>query len=206
MNKKQLAILLSKLKTFNKPVVKLEQYPIDSEIAAEILWFSYFNKDVSDKEIADLGCGTGILGLGALILDAKKVYFVDVNKDALKIARENLSFLEKSLDKKFNAIFVNKDVSDFNKKVDTVIENPPFGVKVKHADKKFLEKAMSISDRIYSLHKIESKDFIKKLAEEKRFEVKGIMQFRFPLKQTFDFHKRRIHMIKVGCWWLKRKL
>ncbi|MAG50349.1 DNA methylase [archaeon] len=206
MNKKQLAILLSKLKTFYKPVVKLEQYPTDSEIAADILWFSYFNKNVSDREIADLGCGTGILGLGALILDAKKVYFVDVNKDALKIAKENLSFLEKSLGKKFNAIFVNKDVTDFNRKVDTVIENPPFGVKVKHADKKFLEKAMSISDKIYSLHKIESKDFIQGLVKKKNFEVKGIIQFKLPLKQTLDFHKRKIHVIKVGCWWLKRKL
>jgi len=206
MNKKQLAILLSKLKSFYKPIIKLEQYPTDSEVAAEILWFSYLSNDISDKVVADLGCGTGILGLGALILNAKKVYFVDINEDALKIAKENLSFLEKTFAKKFKVVFVNKEITDFNKKVYTVVQNPPFGVKVKHADKKFLERAMSISNRIYSLHKIESKDFIQKLTKEKNFEVSGIMQFKFPLKQTFDFHKKKIHRIKVGCWCLKRKL
>ncbi len=206
MNKKQLAILLSRIQSFYKPLIKLEQYQTDSEIAAEILWFSYLNNDVSNKIIADLGCGTGILGLGALILGAKKVYFVDINKDAIKIAKQNLSFLEEILDKKFKAVFINKEITSFDKKIDTVIQNPPFGTKIKHADKKFLEKAMSISGKIYSFHKIESKNFIQKLTKEKDFEIMSIMEFYFPLKQTFDFHKSRVRKVKVGCWQLKRKL
>ena len=34
------------------------------------------NNDIKDKTIADLGCGTGILGLGAAVLEAKKVYLI----------------------------------------------------------------------------------------------------------------------------------
>ena len=74
-SKKELAILLSKLKTFDTPKTHLEQYSTDSEIAADILWFAYQNKDIEGKKIADFGCGTGILGIGALNLGANKILF-----------------------------------------------------------------------------------------------------------------------------------
>ena len=74
-SKSSLAVLLSKLKGFETEKVseKLEQYQTDPEIAAEILWFAGFNNDISRKVIVDLGCGTGILGIGALVMGAKKV-------------------------------------------------------------------------------------------------------------------------------------
>ena len=77
ITKKQLAILLSKLQVFESPRAELEQYPLDGESASIILWTACQNKDIENKIMADLGCGTGILGLGALLLGAKKVYFID---------------------------------------------------------------------------------------------------------------------------------
>jgi len=99
------------------------------------------------------------------------------------------------------------DIKDFNKKIDLVIENPPFGVKKRKADKPFLEKAMELAKKIYSFHKIESKNFIDKLSEENRFIVKDIFLFDFNLRKTMEFHKKKEHKVRVGCWILeKRKL
>jgi ribosomal protein L11 methyltransferase len=41
--------------------------------------------------IADIGCGSGILSIGALLLEAKKVYAVDVDPLAVKSTAENLA-------------------------------------------------------------------------------------------------------------------
>lgn len=197
ITKKQLAIKLSKLKTFSKPKLSLEQYNIDSEIAALMLWTAYLNNDIGERVIADLGCGNGILGKGALLLGAKKVYFLDKDKEAIKLAKENVNSKK--------AIFINKDVADFNKKVDIVIQNPPFGTKRKHSDKIFLEKAMELGNRIYSIHKITSKSFIKALIKNK-FDFRGILEFSLPLKATYKFHKKKYYRVKVGCWILERKV
>lgn len=199
-NKKELAVLISKLKPLEKPDSKLEQYQTDPEIAAEALWFAYMNRDIEGKVIADLGCGMGIFGLGALALKAKKVYLVDIDAKALNIAKENKVFLEKELDKKLNAIFINKEVQDFNKRVDVVIQNPPFGVQKTHSDKIFLLNAMKIAPKIYSFHKIESKNFIEKFVEENGFKVRSIINFKLPLKKTMFFHTKRVYYVDIGLW------
>lgn len=204
MNKKQLAILLSKLKTFEKQDISLEQYPTECEIASQALWFAYMQSDIKNKTIADLGCGNGIFGIGSLILGAKKVIFLDVDKKILDIAKQNLKFIEKQLNKKFNADFINKNIRDFNKKVDVIIQNPPFGVKNTHADKLFLLVAMENSNKIYTFHKIESENFIEQLAKENGFKTKKITTFNFPLKKSFFFHTKKVHYVKVGYWKIER--
>jgi|TARA_Y100000034_G_scaffold114964_1_gene151639 putative methylase len=205
LTKNKLSVLLSKLKTFEDLNLKLEQYQTDSEIAAEVLWIAFMNNDIKDKVIGDLGCGNGVLGLGALILGAKKVYFIDVDKKVLEIAKENKKVLEKELNEKLDAIFMNEEIKSFNKKVDVVIENPPFGVKEKHADKEFLIKAMDISNVVYSFHKIESEDFIEKLSNDNGFIVKDVIKIKFPIKSSFKFHRKKVHFVDVGCFRLNRK-
>src|SRR3989338_8939169 len=94
LTKSRLAIELSKLNVFQKANIILEQYPTDSEIAATMLWHAYMQKEIENNVVADLGCGTGILGIGALLLGARYVYFVEIDKDALIILRENLKRLK----------------------------------------------------------------------------------------------------------------
>lgn len=201
MNKKQLAVKLSKLKQIEKPIISLEQYQTESEIAADVLWFAYMNNDIENKIIADLGCGNGILGIGALILGAKKVFFIDIDNSSLLTAKQNISSLNLK-----NAVFIKSEIQDFNEKVDTVIQNPPFGVQREHADKPFLEKAMKISNNIYSFHKIESEEFIKNLLTNTNFKVLKILKFKFPLKKTQFFHKKKSYTVDVGCWYIKRNI
>lgn len=46
------------------------------------------NLNESDK-VLDLGCGSGILSIGAVILGASSVYAVDIDENSVKIATEN---------------------------------------------------------------------------------------------------------------------
>ena len=47
-------------------------------------------KNLNDGDrILDLGCGSGILSIGALLLGAKSAYAVDIDENSVKIASEN---------------------------------------------------------------------------------------------------------------------
>ncbi len=195
MNKKELAIKLSTLKTPETFTIKLEQYQLEGELAAELLWKAFLNGDIKNKLIADFGCGNGILGTGALLLNAKNVYFIDTDKKMITLAKEN---------SKNKGIYLTSDIRSFEKNVDTVLMNPPFGVQERKADKIFLEKAMTHSSTIYSLHKIESKPFIKKITEEYNFHIEEILERNFLLKKTYPFHKKNKYLVKIGIWILRK--
>ena len=199
-SKARLAVELSKLEVFEEPDIATEQYPVDSEIGADVLWNAYFQGDIEDRRIADLGCGTGLLGIGALILGARLVYFLDSDENVLETAKRNLAkFAEMG-----ESVFMHSDVADFSSKVEVVIQNPPFGTKTKHADRAFLIKAFAVSDIIYSFHKATSKDFIERISSDHGFRITHYWEYDFPLKASQLFHKRKIHRIKVGCWRLER--
>ena len=90
VKQKHLEILLSKL-TFNpNPKLKLESYTLDSKSAAHFLFIAGFvYDDILNKRIIDLGCGNGILSIGAALLNAKITVSVDIDKDSIKIAKKN---------------------------------------------------------------------------------------------------------------------
>ena len=67
MKKTELELKLSQLKSIENPKVFLEQYGTHADIAAETLWVAYISGDIENKVVADLGCGNGILGIGALL-------------------------------------------------------------------------------------------------------------------------------------------
>jgi len=205
MNKKELELLLSQLMEFENPDVKLEQYSTTADIAADFLWNVFLNKHIKGKTIADLGAGPGVIGIGALALGARKVYFVEYDKEAIKLAKDNLKKMEKLLGKKLNAEFFNVDVKDFYKKVTVVLQNPPFGVKETHADKLFLIKAMELSKIIYSFHKYSTRDFVEKFVKENGYNAFMVLRYKFPLRQKLWFHTSRIKRIDVGCWGLNKK-
>jgi|SRR3989344_7040289 len=199
MDKKKLSILLSGLRVLDNLDIKLEQYQTEGELAGDVLWNSFLNYDINGKLAGDLGCGNGILGIGALLLGAKKVYFIDIDKNAIKITKENYKKLKLK-----NGVFLNCDINSFEKKVDTILMNPPFGVQNEHSDKVFLEKAMKLSNVIYSFHKIESKEFIKKLTEKTGFFIKKIYRYKMLIKQVYKFHKQKSHYVDVGLWVIRK--
>jgi len=194
MNKKQLEIILSRLKENSNPKVELEQYSISGELAAQIINTAYLSGDVENKIILDLGCGTGRLTIGAILMGAKKSIGIDSDEEVLRIARDNLKLadgiIKGEIHKKVE--FIRKDVLNFKGKADTVIQNPPFGIQKSHADRIFLKKALECAGRIYSLHRHyeKSRSFLTKFVEKNGGKVEKIIKFKFRIPYMFKFHKK----------------
>lgn len=209
-SKSGLAIALSRLEAFYEPKVRAEQYISDSETAAFVLWQAALLGDIRGKMIADLGCGTGLLGIGALMLGAKSVFFMDFDENALEKAKNNLLKVKSEGYSIGKGDFILKDIAQLKEAevagTGVVIENPPFGTKVRHNDILFLEKALEIAQIVYSFHKSETKGFLERFAARKNAKITHIWDFKFPLKASFSFHRRQIHRINVSCLRLfKRK-
>ncbi|MBI2577152.1 50S ribosomal protein L11 methyltransferase [Candidatus Woesearchaeota archaeon] len=196
LSKSGLAIALSALEGFSKPEVRLEQYPTDSEVAASVIWNAYQLGDINGKEVVDLGCGSGILGIGALLLGAKKVSFVDINPEAIDKARKNANRVKSE----GSASFYGCPVERFSEKGEVIVMNPPFGTKSEHADREFLIKAFHSAPTIYSFHKTSTKLFVESIAKDSGLVISHRWDFSFPLKASLPFHRRRIHNIAVSCF------
>ena len=199
-SKSRLAIELSKLKVFNSPNHMQEQYPTDSEIAADVIWKASFNDEVTGKVIADFGAGTGILGIGCLLMDAKKVYFIEKDPKVIDVLKENIDSIKRNYDVKGEYEILNIDINEFNAPVDLVIQNPPFGTRVEHSDRAFLIKAFTITPTIITFHKAVSKEFIEKISLDNHFSITHYWEYDFPIKASQLFHKKALHRIKVGVW------
>ena len=196
MKKKQLEMILQKVPTYEKPIFNLEQYQTSAEIAADILFIAYQFGDIENKVVIDLGCGTGIFSVGAEMLGAKKVIGVDVDECCLKIAKKY------SKENKKNITFLKKDILDVKIKCDTIIMNPPFGAQKSNlkADRKFLEKGFEIAQVIYSLHLSKTFDFIDKLVNSLKGEINFYKKYNFPIKNTYDFHEKKILIYDVSLF------
>ena len=137
-SKKQLEMLLESIAKFSKPKIRLEQYTLPAKVAAELLWYIELRYgDIRGLKVVDLGCGTGILALGAALLGASHVIGLDLDVEALKQAL--ISKYSLKLD---NVDFILGDVNKLpikNEVVDTVLQNPPFGVHRKGLDVMFLK-------------------------------------------------------------------
>ncbi len=206
LTKSRLAIILSQLRQFSSPKLLSEQYTTDSETAAGTLWLAYMNGDIKGKALADFGCGTGILGIGCLLLGAKKVYFVDDDKAAISIAAANLNKIRGICKFSGKAELLCSDINEFSKKADVVIQNPPFGTKTLHSDREFLFKAFQTADVVYSFHKASTDRFVHALCSDSGFVVTHKVSYDMALKRTQAFHKRDMHRIGVALYRMERRL
>ena len=135
--------------------------------------------------IADLGCGTGRLAIGAALLGAKVTGY-EIDDKALELAKNYSK--EHNLDIKW----VNLAIENIDKKYDTVIMNPPFGSQRPGADRTFLNKALDISTNIWTIHMAETNKFIKEFVELKSGKIVSAYEFNFPIKNTMPFHTKDV--------------
>ncbi|MFP4524268.1 MAG: METTL5 family protein [Candidatus Woesearchaeota archaeon] len=203
MSKSRLAIILSKLKRIPDPDVDMEQYPTPSEAAAAILWDAHMRGLIEGKRILDLGAGTGILGIGALLLGASHVTFVEKDERLKKLIRENLKIAdaeEGSYD------IVIGDATKYEGSADLVLTNPPFGTKEPGADLRFLETAYEAAPECYSFHKTSTDNHLREwLVKRKLHPLQGI-RFTFNLPNTMRFHGKKAHHVQVTCWHARKDL
>jgi len=190
---------IAEIQPHPSPKAYLEQYTIPPDVAAEILYIAaYTYDDIVEKTVVDLGCGTGRLAIGAALLGAKEAVGVDIDKLAVETAKKNAEKLK--VNKKTNWIVA--DIEVLKSRFDTVLQNPPFGVQRRGADRKFIEKALEIGHRVYSLHKSgeNNRRFIKRFIELRGGKVTGIFSLEMSIPKMFEFHTQRRHGLKVDLY------
>lgn len=198
-SQRDLEMELSKLQNFKNPSFELEQYPTPAKIAAEWAWGMAMRAEVNNRQILDAACGPGIIGIALLLMGAKKVYFLDKDKEALDICVENYNLIKEDYEIG-EAEFILEDISLFDQEVDMVVQNPPFGTNNEHLDRKFLEKAFSISRVVYSMHKWTTAKFVEAFSRDSGFEIKAVWRHDFPIKAVFKHHTKPVRKIDVGLW------
>jgi putative methylase len=221
IRKLDLERFLSKVKPHPSPNAHLEQYTTSESVAATMLYMAaYTYGDIVGKKVLDLGCGTGRLSLGAAFLGAESVVGIDIDKTAVKAAAENAANADLNADMGW----VAGDIDAVTGKFDTVLQNPPFGVQKRSADRKFLEKALEVGDAVYSLHnhpytdkqllsrlkpnagilRVESSPFISKFVEEHGGRVEAAYALPLVIPHMFDFHTKTKHKIVIDLYVIRR--
>ncbi len=200
MKKAQLKIILQKIPRHPNPKIWYEQYTIDSTSASEILWIAHtVYNGISNKRVMDLGCGTGRLTIGAAILGASYVIGIDLDKESLDIA------------KKYSNIIGVRNLTDFIltdikylpvRFLDTVIQNPPFGVRVRGMDIVFLNVALSKAKTIFSIHKsnIRSRNYLVRLINKRKGYIRGIYTLEILIPAMYKFHRKRNYRVKADLY------
>ena len=181
---------------------------------------TYADNNIIGKKVLDLGCGTGRLGLGASYLGADNVVGIDVDRLAIKTAVENS--LKAGLAGKVQ--WVIGDIGAIRGSFDTVLQNPPFGVQTRKADRAFLVKALEVGNCVYSLHnhpetdkqlikqlkssngflQVSPSPFLEKLAMEHNGVVKAVYAMLMSILKMFDFHTKIKHEFVVDLYVIEK--
>ena len=220
--KKHLEMILERIPKHPNPKVGLEQYSTPATIAADLIWNAYGLGDINDMNILDLGCGTGIFAIASSLMGASYSLGVDIDEESVDLAKitKNDIFQEHDIDNA-NANFIVGDINSFNSisdllnesshekmdnnamslnRFDTLIQNPPFGSQEKgkrHADRRFMEFAVSSADVIYSFHMKNTEEFVIDFYRELGADVTHKLVYKFPIPKIYDFHKDESRDVKV---------
>jgi len=197
MRKKQLEIILSQLAPSSRPKLRWEGYTLDAESASLMGYVAAVtHDDVRGKTVIDLGCGSGILAIAASLLGAIWVVGVDIDRDAVMVARENAERVGADVD------LTIADIESIVGHFDTTLMNPPFGSWRRGADINFLRKALAISDVVYSLHKgSESvRDFLKQEIPQIGGRMDKVYEMQIIIRRTYEFHRKRRYPVKANLY------
>jgi putative methylase len=222
IRKLDLERFLSQIKPHPSPQASLEQYTVSETVAATVLYLAaYANDDVIGKKVLDLGCGTGRLGLAAAYLGAKLVVGIDIDKTAINTASEN----SEKTGVKNNVQWIIGDIDAVTGSFDTVLQNPPFGVQKRAADRKFLEKTLEVGNVVYSLHnhpridkllmkrlkanpesllQVAPSAFIEKFVKSHHGMVKAVYAMPMTIPRMFNFHTKMKHNFIVDLYLIKK--
>ncbi len=169
---------------FDKPITELEQYSTPVDIVSEIIKLASAQGHLSGN-VADLGCGTGRLAIGAALLGTDITAY-EIDKNALELARNY------SKEHNLDIEWINLAIENIDKKYDTVLMNPPFGSQRPGADRAFLKKALEIGTNIWTIHMAETKGFVRDFVEKNNGKIVSAYEFDFPIKNTMIFHTKDV--------------
>jgi len=178
--RREVEIALQSLKGFDDPEARLEQYETPATLASDLLHLAWSHGDLEGL-VLDLGCGTGVLGIGAALYGTR-VVGVDADADALRTARSNSAAagVSEATD------WLRGDASSLPvASADTVVMNPPFGAQNRGADRPFLRAAERVAETAYTVHNQGSLGFVEAFVDG---EVTDGFEAQVVLPHRFGFH------------------
>jgi len=188
--KRALAQQLGVVAGFDDPRAPLEQYRTPPELAAHLIHLADLREDIEDRTIVDLGCGTGMLALGAALRGPERAVGLDIDPGPLRTAREN----ERKVASSTSVSWVRGDAGQAplapERSETTVVMNPPFGAQSgnEHADRAFLTTTAAIADVSYSIHNEGSQEFIGSFTADNGGTVTDSYLTEFEIPRQFDHH------------------
>ncbi len=189
--RRRLAQELAVVAGFENPRAPLEQYHTPPDLAAHIVHVADLRGDIEDRTVLDLGCGTGMLALGASLRGPKLVAGLDIDPAPLSTAREN----ERRVGAMTDVAWVRGDATvppftSHGSTPVTVLMNPPFGAQSGNegADRAFLETASELSTVSYSVHNAGSESFVESFAADNGGTVTDAFAAEFELPRQFEHH------------------
>lgn len=191
MKKAQLERALQSLELVPSPKATIEQYATPPGIAAEVVYFALGRGDVADRSVLDAGCGNGILGIAAALLGARRVLGVDIDPEAIDVARRNARRRGVAI------AWAARDIGKVEERVDTVLMNPPFGAQRKHADLPFLDRALDLGAVVYSFHNAKTRRFVERRIAARGARITDRIDYAFPIARTFPFHRDDARAVPV---------
>jgi len=195
---------LEKVAGFSSPSARLEQYQTPAPLAARLLYHAALKGDIGERRVVDLGCGTGILAIGAALLGAREVVGVDADEAALATARENAD--RAGVEGTFlSGMIGDPGVSSSIGPCDTVVMNPPFGAQNVHADRPFIDTSLEIAPRVYGIFNAGSRQFVESYIAG-RGCVEEVIGGLLPVRRTFSFHTRDVREIAVEIMVISREV
>ena len=199
MKLKNLEIRLQKVAGFEKPKVEFEQYMTPAPLAARFLFDAFLHGDIEGMKVLDLGCGTGMLSVGAALLGGD-VTGVDGDSSALLTAEKNAA--SQKLDITFRQEIIRSETAEADA-YDTVIMNPPFGAQNEHADRPFIEAALISAPVVWGIFNKGSIPFIKAYTKDSA-EITDKVAAKLSIPRQFFFHTKDIMEIPVEIVRLER--
>lgn len=187
--RRRLAQELAVVAGFEDPRAPLEQYHTPPDLAAHIVHVADLRGDIEGRTVLDLGCGTGMLALGAALRGPDRVVGLDIDPAPLSTAREN----ERRVGAMTEVAWVRGDATTAPFAADsraTVLMNPPFGAQSGNegADRTFLETAADIAAVSYSVHNAGSESFVESFVDDNGGTVTDAFAAEFDLPRQFDHH------------------
>ena len=171
-------------------------------------------------DVVGRGAGFGLryrqARLGCSLSLCKEVVGVDIDRLVIKTACENAA--KAGLTGTIQ--WINGDVGAVVGKFDTVLQNPPFGVQTREADRAFLVKALEVGSSIYSLHnhpeidqslikllkssqgfvQVQPSPFLERFIVKHGGKVKAVYAMLMTIPKIFDFHRKLKHDFVIDLY------
>ncbi len=179
---------------FQSPDAALEQYRTPAAVAADLLWEAHQDDAIRGRDVVDLGCGTGMFCVGAMVLRARSVTGVDIDAGALAMISDD------------RIRTIHADINDVAQgqpplRADTVLMNPPFGAQNSGADRPFYAAAARILDGegsawFLALRKTEA--FLGHEAKRWGARLDRVLEWDYPIEARFAFHRHEVRTFDVA--------